>query len=104
MKFIKGRPSILILALALSTAACGTSEVANNTQKISRQLFPPDAACVYPVHAPGKVFSKLGGGTWAAIDSAEPGSSFECSGSNSPVQIYIGEQSTDRKSVVKGKS
>jgi hypothetical protein len=93
MKYIRSRSSFLIFALAFSNAGCGTSEVANNSQPVSRQLFPPDAACVYPVHAPGKVFSKLGGGSWAATDPADPRSSFECSGSNSPVQIYIGEQS-----------
>ena len=93
MKFFKDRTSVLVVAFAASCFSCSGREATNNLQQVTRQLFPPESACTYPVNAPGKVFSKLGGGTWAPMDPAQPGSSFECAGSNSPVQIYIDERS-----------
>ena len=78
---------ICFLLLAAVISACGPREAANEERPATSVLFPAAETCTYPTLAPGKTFSKLGGGTWSALDPHDANSLFECSGANPSVRI-----------------
>jgi len=94
MKLLRGGKPILIVLFAAVLVGCGINHTANNEQAVAKQLFPADEVCTYPVNAPGKVFSNLGGGNWAPSDPQDLKSAFGCDGLNPLVQIFGDDRSS----------
>jgi hypothetical protein len=77
----------IFLLFAAILCACGPGESTVEEPPAPAVLFPATEACTYPSLAAGKTYSKLGGGTWAALDAQDANSLFECSGSIRSVKI-----------------
>jgi hypothetical protein len=70
----------------LFAAACQKTESVE-TKQAEPAYFPASDVCNYPAAGPGKVFINLSGGKWARSNPLEAGSSFECTGVKSSVQL-----------------